>query len=454
VSGALLPTALRSRADLDALLAAATNYEERIPADAVARAFDLARMRALLAAVGDPQARTADGLPRVVHVAGSKGKGSVCRMVERILREEARGPVGLYTSPHLVDLTERVAVDGVPVSDVELVRAADRLLPHVRAVAGTPLAPTFFEILTAAAWLVFQERGCADVVLEVGLGGRLDATNVCEPAVTVVTTIEREHTRVLGDRIEQIAWEKAGILKAGVPAVTTTRELALEVVRARAREVGAPLCVVGEAVRVLSSRTGPTGPAGAPVTEVRVGFSDGEWRLALPLAGAHHGENAAAACAVARLLHVPERRVRRALAAVRLPGVLEPVRDDPPVIVDGAHTPSSALRTSEAVAACWPGRPVHLLLAAMEDKDVAGIVRALAPLAARAIATAVLSPRAAPAERLETLLRECGVPEVEMRPEAVAAIDEAARVAASRGATLLVTGSVYLAGMARQRLRR
>jgi dihydrofolate synthase/folylpolyglutamate synthase len=439
-----LPEAIRTRGDLDALLAAATNYEERAPVDPASRAFDLRRMEALLASVGSPHVPGADGLPRVAHVAGSKGKGSTCRMLDAILRAAARGPVGLYTSPHLEDLTERIAVDGVPADDDALCRSADRLLPHVRAAHGSDLAPTFFEILTAAAWLVFRARRCADVVLEVGLGGRLDATNVCAPAATVVTTIEREHVRILGDTVEAIAAEKAGILKRGVPAVTTATDSALAVVEARAHAVGAPLAVVGRDVVVEDAATGP-----GPVTRARIRVGGAPpLAVEMPVAGLHHATNAAAAVAVALGFGVSRDDVVRGLASLRLPGTLEVVAQAPTTVVDGAHTPTSARTTRAAVEACWPGRPVHVVLAAMEDKDVEGIARALGRLAKRLFVTSVESPRAVPADLLARRVAAVGGTAPEPVPGPLTAL-RLARAAAGEHGLVLVTGSVYLAGLVR-----
>jgi dihydrofolate synthase/folylpolyglutamate synthase len=439
---ATLPTAIRSRGDLDSLLALATNYEERIPADAVPRPFDLSRMEALLASVGDPHLAW-----RPAHVAGSKGKGSTCRMVAAGLEAAGCRPVGLYTSPHLTDLTERVAVDGRPASEDALVRAASRLLPHVARAAGSPLAPTFFEILTAAAWLVFAETGCREVVLEVGLGGRLDATNLCRPAAVAIGPIEREHGRILGDSIEAIATEKAGVLKSGVPAVTAAEGTALAVIERRAQEVGAPLEAVGREVRVVSARTGP-----GPRTVVRIAHPDGDLALEMPVAGAHHGANAAMASRLLRRMGVGAEAVRRGLGALRLPGVIEPVAEDPLVVVDGAHTPASAARTREAVAACWPGREVVLVLGLMEDKDIDGVAGALVPAARAVLCTATESSRAVEPETLARRVRPHARGAVATAPSPEVALGRAREAAGTRG-IVLVSGSVHLAGVVRKAVR-
>ncbi|MHC5010723.1 MAG: bifunctional folylpolyglutamate synthase/dihydrofolate synthase [Planctomycetota bacterium] len=438
-----LPDRIRDRDDLDALLVRATNYEERPLPAPTPRVFKLDRVRALLASVEDPHLG-----PVTVHVAGSKGKGSVARMVARGLLVAGRGPVGLFTSPHLTTLAERIRVDGVPATDAELAAAADALLPHVRRHHETPRATTFFELLTGMAVLVFRARGCRSVVLETGLGGRLDATNLCRPSVTVITTIEREHTAILGDTLEEIAAEKAGILKTGVPAVTGATGPALSVIEARAADVGAPLAVLGRELELLEANTGE-----GPVTRVRIRTpgTPGEAALYLPLAGAHHGANAAMAWWTLERLGIPADDARRGLEGVRLPGVLEPVGGDPLVILDGAHTPGSAAAARDALAACWPGRRSVLLLALLQGKEAEGVAAALAPAFAHAIVTTVPTPRSMDGERLAEVVRGQGLSTVEVVADPVAALARA-RHRAGAGGLVLATGTVRLAGLLRPSL--
>ena len=443
----MLPERIRTAADLEALLRATTNYEERMPRDDADRAFDLARMRALLAAVADPQ----DG-PRTVHVTGSKGKGSVCRMVDAILRAAALGPVGLYVSPHLERLAERVSVDGVPVADTALAAAADELLPVLRRTIGTPAFPTFFEILTAVAHLAFRARGVGQAVLEVGLGGRLDATNVCRPAATAITTVELEHVKILGDTLEKIAFEKAGILKAGVPCVTAVEGAspALAVVEARARALGVPLHRVGREIGLERVRAGPgprvaltvVGPAGAPGLD-----------LVLPVAGEHQATNAAVAVGLARLLAVPDAAIVAGLARVTLPGRMEQVLARPTVVVDGAHTPSSAAAAARAANTCFPHRALHVVLGCLAEKDVRGLLAPLLEGAARVVACAVDSPRGLPSADLAAAARALTDAPVVEAPDAALALADALSHAAPDD-LILVSGSLYLAGSARTAARR
>ncbi len=437
-----LPERILDRADVERLLASATNYEQRQPNGP--QAFDLQRMHGLLAALGSPHLG-----PRTLHVAGSKGKGSTVRMLAAALTPAGAGPVGLYTSPHLSDLGERIALDGTPVSQTALARALDTLLPHARPRHGTPEALTFFELLTAAAWLVFREAGCREVVLETGLGGRLDATTVCRPTLTAITTIELEHTQLLGSTVELIAAEKAGILKTGVPCVTGAEGAALRVIEGRARELDAPLAVLGREILLEEVRTEP-----GPLTHARVRVDGERLDLRLPLAGAHQARNAALAAAMLLRLGLSRTTIETALAQVRLPAALEPFAGRPLVVLDGAHTPASARAALEGLRAAWPRRPYVLLLALLAEKQVEAILATLVPSALAVVATQVASPRALPAADLA--LRARAHAPAGNRVEAVADPQAAlarARALATGDALVLVTGSLYLAGALRPLLQ-
>lgn len=443
----MIPARLDSLADFERLLAETTNYEEKVPQASLPRVFDLSRTEALLASVGDPQVG-----PRTVHVTGSKGKGSTCRMVASILEAAGLGPVGLYVSPHLVRLTERVTVDGAEVPGDDLARDANALLPHLKATAGTDRFPTFFEILTATAHLAFRRLGVRSAVLEVGLGGRLDATNVCRPEATAITSVELEHTSVLGRTLEAIAFEKAGILKAGIPAVSAVpgSHPAASVIARRAAETGAPLHRVGSEILVTGalSRPGPetrariAGPLGAPALDV-----------SMPVAGVHQAANAAVAVALARLLGVADPAIRGGLARVTLPARMQRIATRPDVVIDSAHTGASARAAVAAVGDCFPHRRLHLVVGALEDKDVSAMLAVLLPVASRVIACGVPSPRALPPRGLAAAVRALSpIPVVEAADAASAlrlALD-----GASEDDLVLVTGSTYLAGAALNALPR
>lgn len=422
---------VRSRADVDALLNATTNYEQKLPRSLEPRTFDLSRSEALLEHLGHPER----GLP-TVHVAGSKGKGTVVRLVAGALTAlGGEGPVGMYTSPHLMDLSERIALDGIPVGEPALVAAAEAVRPHLRERLGTPEAPTFFEIFTAMAWHVFRAAGCRAVVLETGLGGRLDATTVCEPSATVITHIELEHTHLLGDTLEAIAGEKAGILKPGVPAFTTAQGVAREVIARRAAELGAPLTALDP------SPEATTGPA----RRLTVPAEGGLPALEAHLAGVHHAGNLRAAAHALQTLGCTPEAVRRGLAAVELPALLEPVAREPLVLIDGAHTLASVDATLEALATCWPERAPTLIVGLMDLKNLDAMAERMARSATTAVATQVSSPRARPASEVASALQAAGIAEVHVADEPTAALAQA-RAVTGTGGLVLSIGSVYLAG--------
>ena len=442
----MLPDRIRTFPDLERLLASTTNYEERMPRDDAARAFDLTRMRDLCAALGNPQ----EG-PTTFHVTGSKGKGSTARMVDAAIRAAGHGPVGLYVSPHLERLTERVCVDGIPVAGDELARAADALLPHLRATLGTPRFPTFFEVLTATAYVAFRTLRVRSLVLEVGLGGRLDATTVCRPAATAITSIELEHVKLLGDTLEKIAGEKAGILKSGVPCASAVPlgTGAARVIEEAARAVGAPLDRLDAEFRLLEAETGPgpatrvvvLGPAGAPALEA-----------VLPVAGLHQARNAAVAIAACRRLSIPDAAIARGFASVSLPGRMERVLERPDVVIDTAHTAASARAAADALDACFSFRALHLVIGVLEEKDVLSILAPLVPRAARVTACEVASPRALPAARLAAAALPLAKGPVTVAASAAAGLEEALSHAGPDD-LVLVTGSAYLAGAARTAAR-
>jgi len=408
--------------------------------------------RRLLAALGDPQ----NVFPSA-HVAGTNGKGSTCVLLEAILAA-AGLRVGRYTSPHLEDFSERIAVAGRPIADADLIRHTARV--H-GAAARMDAPPTFFEAATAVAFLHFAgpapgeapPHATADVpadapvdaaVVEVGLGGRLDATNLLTPKVSVITNVGLEHTQYLGKTLAAVAGEKAGIVKAGVPVVTAARGEALDVIRAVAAERGAPLAVLGEDFRVTDGE--PFAFTGAE------GTIDG---LALGLAGAHQRENAALALAAAGVFlegRLPDPdALRRALREARWPGRLEPVAAAAPVLLDCAHN-GPAARALAAHLKATAAEPLWLVLGVLADKDFAAIAAALCPLTARVVLTAPDTPRrgdpAAQARIASEFARDVAVV-----PGVAAAVDTAVREAAAAGGRVVVTGSIYTVGEARAHLR-
>ncbi|MFQ6012362.1 MAG: glutamate ligase domain-containing protein [Thermoplasmata archaeon] len=391
----------------------------------------------LLGRLGNPH----EAFPSV-HVAGSKGKGSVCAFLDSILRT-AGHRVGLYTSPHLVRFNERIRVDGEAISDGEVVRLTEVIRPHAEAMRaqGEAFQPTFFEFTTALAFRYFQERGVDIAVVEVGMGGRLDATNVLRPLVGVITHIEREHTQYLGQTIRRIAEEKAGIVKAGVPLWTVDQE-ALEVIARRCEEMGAPLHVVGRDIRLDRAANGLEGQ--------RFTLFDGAARTyRIPLLGTYQPENAALAYGALRSLEqqgwaVGRRALRAGFQATRWPARFEVVSHAPTVVLDATHTPDGARRLRESLEEVFPGRKTIVILGVLEDKDPQGIAVELAPAVQRLILTQPDTERAFPAQAAARALRQSKTSVVTSVAQAVAtALREV-----QPHEVVLITGSLYTAGEA------
>jgi dihydrofolate synthase/folylpolyglutamate synthase len=434
---------IRTLDDATAFLEGLINHERQ--PDASYSRFDLTPIRRLLARVGDPQTRLS-----VVHVAGSKGKGSTALLTEAALRA-AGERVGTFTSPHLSQWTERFRINGREVDGAALAAVLERLRPHVAASCDKEpeCAPTFFDVTTAAALLLFAEAALDRVVLEVGMGGRLDSTNVVDPAVACVTTIELEHTDKLGDTLAAIAAEKAGIVKAGRPVIVGALAREAEaVVLARAQAVGAPARVLGRDFGAVVRS--------ADLDGLSLQLHDGDFDVdaTLPLLGVHHAANAALAVACVRALGAHgdaalADAVRRGFASAVLPGRVEVLSRAPWILVDAAHTAASA-RALAAALALVPRTSTHLVLSISAGKDLAAILDALLPLAdqvtvTRAEPTRSLDPAeiaaAARAAQPGLALRAVPNPHLALR---------AARETTAPDGLLVATGSVYLAGIARR----
>jgi dihydrofolate synthase/folylpolyglutamate synthase len=360
----------------------------------------LERIEALLDALGHPEA----GL-RIIHVGGTNGKGSVAAIAEAILRAGGLR-TGLYTSPHLLDVRERVRIDGEPIGPATLARHADALVPALDAGRAT-----FFEAMTALGLAAFRAAAVDVAVLEVGLGGRWDATNVGSPLVSVLTRIDYDHQEYLGHRLADIAAEKVAIVRprpGGVALSAAQAPEAMAVIEAHCRAVGVPLLVAG---RDLAADLVHSTPAGH-----RIHLSGPGWALRdvdLALAGVYQPGNAALAVAAVRAWAraagrpVDDAAIRRGCASVRWPGrfqVLEGRGRRPTVVLDGAHNPGGAAALAASLGHHFPGARLTLVVGISADKDRAGILKALAPLAARVILTAAAHPRAAPPGELAAAL--------------------------------------------------
>lgn len=425
------------------------NYLERLQTFGIRPGLET--ITALLDRLDHPERRF-----QAVHVAGTNGKGSTASLLASILQARGQagaapshmsGRIGLYTSPHLTDLSERIRVNGQPISRDAMADWADEIRRH----AGT-LEPTFFEFTTALAFLAFARAGVDLAVIETGLGGRWDATNVVSPLVSLITTVDYDHEEHLGATLERIAAEKAGIIKRGIPVVTAVETPeALTVIRAAATANRSTLYRVGEAVRVRGET-----PARFDYEGLRYQFKD----LSCPLLGRHQLVNSGLALCAAELLEdrgfrLDESAVREGLRTVRCDGRLEVMRTSPLVIIDGAHNPAAA----KAVAGYLSGRAaVHggriiLIVGIMRDKQIPFVVQSLLPPDSRAdlvIATRAACDRAAATSRLAEALRPYPV-SLLIRERVPDAVQEALTRAGPTD-IVCITGSFYVVGEARAHL--
>jgi dihydrofolate synthase/folylpolyglutamate synthase len=398
--------------------------------------FELGRMRALMAALGNPQ----DTYP-ILHVAGTKGKGSTSALMASALTAGGY-TTGLYTSPHLQDYTERIQIDGSPISHAGLVELVEEVKP---VVAKIP-ALTTFEITTALAFLYFSRQKVTAAVIEVGLGGRLDATNVVTPRVAVITSLSYDHMAVLGNTLTLIAGEKAGIIKPGLRVVSSPQqEEALAVLEKVSIERNASLTLVGREVTyqpIERSLDGQTLEIFNPQSSI---LNSKSVILRIPLLGAHQLTNAATAYTALQAsgLRLAEADVRRGFAEVRWPCRFEVVCREPPVVLDSAHNLDSFEKLAQTLEDYFPGRPVILIFGASEDKDVSGMFNALKSRFSRVIATKAVHPRALePDQILETATR-LGIPAETATPVRTA-LARALELAENDGGLVLSAGSMFV----------
>jgi dihydrofolate synthase/folylpolyglutamate synthase len=438
--------------------------------------FNLDRMRALMIELGNPEAQYP-----IIHVAGTKGKGSVSALAASALNA-AGYKTGLYTSPHLQDYCERIQVNGQPISHADLAALVEEIKP---VVARVPYLTTF-EITTALGSLYFARQGCEAAVIEVGLGGRLDATNVVTPRVSVITSLSLDHTLVLGDTLAQIAGEKAGIIKPGVPVVSSPqKDEALQVLVKVADERGCDFILVGRDVefKPLShsldgqtlqvSLSGGSSRSAYFADHIGIRSRSADYAINSPspygdnattdfadaqssaqggvifeisLLGIHQAENATVAYAALKTsgLNVPDEAIRKGFAELKWPARFDILRRDPPVVLDVAHNRESALRLRQTLDEFFPDIPVILLFCTLEDKDIAGILEELSPRVKRVVATQADHPRAPSAEWIAEQVEKAGLA-VEVVTPAAAALERALEFAGEHK-LVLTAGSVAFAG--------
>jgi dihydrofolate synthase/folylpolyglutamate synthase len=448
------------------------NYEQRPP---LPDDLKLEQMRALLTQLRNPQERL-----RIVHISGSKGKGSTAAMLAAILRE-AGYRTGLFTSPHLCDVGERIQIDGKPIghSDLacwmtEIQAVVTRLRQHHVAGISDPstFSPTFFEIATALGFYHFWLRRVDLAVVEVGLGGRLDSTNVCVPEVSIITSISFDHTRQLGNKLTSIAREKAGIVKPRRPVISgATVPEAREVIEQICRERQAPLRQLGNELHYQYFPGKVTTPASLPLlphdhrtappphhlathhpSSVQITTDRRTWpTMELRLLGEHQAANAALVIGCVEELQVQgwnisDKAVKKGLGEVVWPARLEVISRHPLVVLDCAHNVASAQAMVEALDTSFPPGRRHLIFASSNDKDVRGILEVLGPCFSHVYATRYANnPRCVPPEELARLVADLGPTPVTVCSQAIDAWKRACEHARPDD-LICITGSVFLAG--------
>lgn len=428
----------RTYADVRHFLNGVTNYEREAHVGYNRSNYNLDTLRDLLHAVGDPHRQF-----RSIHIAGTKGKGSTATMTEKILRE-AGFKTGLYTSPHLIDMLERIRIDGENIGERNFTTAAEIFRS---AMNSRRTIPTFFDIMTAIAFIAFARAKVEYAVVEVGMGGRLDSTNVITPIVSTIMPIDYDHTDKLGKTIAKIAREKCGIVKAGVPVVAAPqRPSAMKIIKETCRALRAPLYAFGTDIRV--ERLSPSRQNRNMLQySVRTPWHNLK-RISLPLLGEHQRENSATACAIAGVVGgISEGAIGRALRTVRIPGRIELISTKPSVIVDSAHNPLSIEALLQTLSAQLKYRRLILVFGVLADKDVRTMLKPLLKASDVAIFTEVPSRRSMSALQLSALAEKLG----DIPVMTAGAIDQAlrlARIVARRDDAIVVTGSFYLAGEA------
>jgi dihydrofolate synthase/folylpolyglutamate synthase len=418
----------------------------------------LERIQALVELIGDPQRSY-----RVVHLTGTNGKTSTSRMIDDLLRG-AGLRTGRFTSPHLESMTERISIDGEPLDEDDFVRAWDDVAPYVAMVDEQGAHPmSFFETTVGMAYAAFADAPVDVAVVEVGMGGAWDATNVVDAEVAVITPISVDHARYLGESPVAIAEEKTGIIKPNsVVVVAHQDEEVMEVLARRARDVGASMLVEGVHFGVVQS----VPAVGGQMMNIRVderGFDE----LFLPLYGGHQAQNAVLALAAVQALvgdgALTGQVVEQAFAGVSSPGRLEVIRRGPTVLLDAAHNPHGAAATVAAIRDFFTFDPLVGVVGVMADKDVDGLLAELEPVLSEIVCTQNTTPRCLPAEELAEIARDLfGEHRVRVAPGLDDAIELGIALAETGGALgesigsggVLVTGSVITAGQARTLLRR
>jgi dihydrofolate synthase/folylpolyglutamate synthase len=394
--------------------------------------FNLDRMFVLMEELGSPQNKYP-----IIHVAGTKGKGSVSALCASAL--QAGGyKVGLYTSPHLLDYCERIQVNGKPISHELMVELVEEIKP---AVARVPFLTTF-EITTALGFLAFAQQACNAAVIEVGLGGRLDATNIVTPKVSVITSLSYDHMAVLGDTLAKIAGEKAGIIKQGVPVVSSPqKDEALEVLERIASERGCTFTLVGKDVKF-----GKLGSSLDSQSLFILSANDtSRLVVTIPLLGEHQIENAAIACTALKAsgIELSDSSIQNGFSQVKWRARFEIARRHPTIIFDSAHNQDSFVKLRLTLDEYFPGQQVYLIFGASEDKNLPGMFEEMKTKIKKLIVTRADHPRALQPEQIIQLANQAGVESEAITP-VESALARALELSKNDGSIVLSAGSMFV----------
>jgi dihydrofolate synthase/folylpolyglutamate synthase len=441
-------TAVRTYHSAVTFLNSRVNYERMLRPGYTHAHFNLSRMLRLLAQLGNPHKEL-----DAIHIAGTKGKGSTCHMVAAML-QQAGYKVGLYTSPHFIELRERIVINGQMISEAEFARQMARVARVVKRLEKD--GPTYFDILTAVALLHFRDQKVDYVVLETGLGGRLDSTNVCKPIACGITSISFDHMAQLGPTLEKIAEEKAGIFKPGVTVISAPQPTSVKkVLRAAAERVGCKLRILGDDIefshRFESSRT--SGPQNRVCMTTPTTCFD---HLHVPLLGEHQAHNCGVALGIIDALRedgldVTTQDAIDGLGKVRVQGRLETIRDLPLTVVDAAHNAASIAALMRSLGQNFNYDSMVVIFGCAADKDIDGMLNQLRLGADKVIFTNISNPRSADPYELHARFQEMTQKMAQVAPT----LTEAYRIATncvSRDDLICVTGSIYLVGLAKQQL--
>ncbi|MHC4673140.1 MAG: bifunctional folylpolyglutamate synthase/dihydrofolate synthase [Planctomycetota bacterium] len=440
------PTTIRTYKSALNFLNCWTDYEKMARVGYTSANFNLARMNRLLAGLGNPHRSF-----RSVHIAGTKGKGSTAAMLASMLTN-CKLKIGLYTSPHLIDVRERIQINGQMISEADMTRVMSKIAQAVKKLGKDE--PTYFEILTAAAFLFFEEQEVDIAIVEAGVGGRLDSTNVLKPEVCAITSISFDHVYQLGDSLAKIAEEKAGIFKTGVPAVSAPQP----------EDVRKALQRVADRVKVLLRFTGKeiefsfrfeSTPALGPHNRVSLTTSGARFEhLPVPLLGDHQAINCGLALSIIAILkerglEIDDQSAIEGLSKARLPGRMEIIHEEPRILVDGAHNAASVEALMRAIGQNIPYDSMVVIFGCQADKDILGMLNHIRLGADKVIFTAAGSPRAMdPAELAAEYIERTGKM-AQVAQTLNEALDIAER-AVTREDIICITGSFYLVGHAKK----